>query len=386
MASPISIKIDGQEFSDWLSAEFSFSLDDGASTFQMTVSERWQGGFFDQWRRWQISAGSAVQVLINGNVVLTGYVDVHEPSLSATDHTVSIGGRSKTGDLVDCSVVSSDGYAWVGKTAAEIATDICLPFGIAVTSEVDLPTVPRFQVEVGTTAWDAIQQVAEKAGALIVPLKEGGLHFARTSTDALPFELSCPQGITVRHDHTVRFSDWIVTGQKHGYDGDAIASAQTSGEVQDAAITRYRPVIVQADGETEGVTALTSAEWRKSRSIGESLSATITLPTFENPDGDIWWPNQLVRVRSDPVGIDRELLISSVRYFFDGSSGTSCTLEMKHPAAYTPAPRPAPIRRRAVRSVSDKAGVDHFAAVDEIQTETVVSTKYTNIFKGVLDE
>ena len=366
MSSPIALRVDGREYSDWLSAEVRFSLDDGASTFQLTVSERWQSSFFRIWKPWQIQAGSAVEVFIHGTLVLTGFVDVHESSLTSDDHTVSIGGRSKSGDLVDSSVLHDDGFRWTGAGIEDICSEVCKPFGIDLTTDVDLPSIKTFQIDAGTTAWEVIRRLAEKAGALVVPKPGGGVNFERTSTTALPFVLGCPQGISVRNDISERFSELSVRGQAHGFEFEPIDAAQAQGDATDGAIERYRPRILSALGETDEGTAQQMAEWNKARAVGDSLSATVTLPTFKDPDGDIWWPNKLVRVKSEPVNLDRELLISAVM-FSVSENGSQCELELKHPASYTPKPQKGKsIRRRGATSTRVK---EPFAAVDEDRSQ-----------------
>lgn len=380
MSSPISLRINGEIFSDWLSSRFSFSLDNGASSFEFQTSARWASSFFSGTSAWQIPAQSPVEILIDGQLVLTGYVDSDAPNASAQDHVVSIGGRSKSGDLVDCSVVH-DSYAWTGKTPAQIAEEICRPFGVDVANETDLDVIPRFQTDSGTSAWDVIRQVAEKSGSLVVPVPSGGIAFQNTSSTSLPFELSCPQGIDVQNDFTGRFSDWIVNAQAHGYDGEGIASAQISAGVRDTAVKRYRPKLVTAEGGNDGLTALQIAEWRKARSVGESLSARVTMPDYKDPNGNIWWPNTLIRVSADRMDLRREMIVSGVDYSFS-SGGTQVTLALKHPAAYTPKPRAVRrLGRTTARDPIATVPTDAFAAVDD-DRETVTATNIESIFEG----
>lgn len=358
MSSPIVLEADGRQFADWLSAEFSFSLDDGASSFQMSVSERWQGTFFRIWEEWKIQAGTQIKVYIHGKLALTGNVDTHESTASAEDHTVSIGGRAKTGDMVDSSIIHDGGYRWESQPIQGIAEEIAKPFGIQVTSDVDLPTIRTFQVEAGAKAWEVLRQLSERSGALIVPQPEGGVRFERASEEVLPFTLHCHQNITVRNDYSGRHSHWVGSGQRHGYDGEGIEAAQINAEVEDTAIKRYRPITVMAEGENDGITVKQIAEWRKARSVGDSLSATVTVPTFLDPDGNIWWPNTKLRIRADRHALDREMLVSAVRYSVSGS-GTQCTLDLKHPASYTPRPQAKSF------SASGEKTASTFNAVDE---------------------
>ena len=47
--------------------------------------------------------GLACEVRLGGEVVVTGYIDDYEPDLTETTSTICVEGRSRTGDLVDCS-------------------------------------------------------------------------------------------------------------------------------------------------------------------------------------------------------------------------------------------------------------------------------------------
>nr|WP_249942232.1 hypothetical protein [Escherichia coli] len=42
---------------------------------------------------------------INGQTVISGWLDQVNQSISATRYQITISGRDKTGDLVDCSAV-----------------------------------------------------------------------------------------------------------------------------------------------------------------------------------------------------------------------------------------------------------------------------------------
>ena len=107
------------------------ALDSLASGFALTVTERSPEDGASA-AGWLAQAGAAVQIMIGGETVISGYIDVANPSMAATEHSISISGRSKAADLIDCSAEHGSG-TWTNKTLAQIATDLAQPFGVAIT-------------------------------------------------------------------------------------------------------------------------------------------------------------------------------------------------------------------------------------------------------------
>lgn len=89
------------------------------------------------------SRGAACRVLVDGLAVITGYVDDVRISCSASEHSVTVRGRDKTGDLVDCCAPSMQ---LAGASLAVIARNLCAPFGIEVVDAIGTEAVPGFKV------------------------------------------------------------------------------------------------------------------------------------------------------------------------------------------------------------------------------------------------
>jgi prophage tail gpP-like protein len=66
------------------------------------------------------------------------------------------------------------------------------------------------------------------------------------------------------------------------------------------------------------------------------VSAEITVAGWRQGDGSLWQPNQLVAVYAPWLGLDRDLLVSSVEFASDAHAGTTTTLQLVHPDAYLP--------------------------------------------------
>jgi hypothetical protein len=104
-------------------------LERATSDFELSVSERWE--LLADETVWQIPPGAKCEIMLDGELVLTGYVDAYKPTYDAGTHSISLTGRSKTCDFVDCSVLV-DGGQFVGMTVGAIAAELAQPFGIEI--------------------------------------------------------------------------------------------------------------------------------------------------------------------------------------------------------------------------------------------------------------
>src|SRR4029077_7785864 len=91
---------------------------------------------------WVIVPGSPVTILLDGEVVITGYVDSYAPRFDANSHGVEIRGRSRTCDFVDGAAIVPGGQ-FKQLTLTEIAERLAAPFGITVKSSAGMVEGPR---------------------------------------------------------------------------------------------------------------------------------------------------------------------------------------------------------------------------------------------------
>ena len=104
MKEPITLRIQGVEYSYWDSADIVSEAYNicRAFTVGMTVKAPGMGAFFDTFK-----PGQACEVLIGGDLICTGYIDQAPVNYTATSMQAQIIGHSKTIDLIDCTVAKS---------------------------------------------------------------------------------------------------------------------------------------------------------------------------------------------------------------------------------------------------------------------------------------
>lgn len=328
----VELKVKGGVFSGWEGMEIKTGIEQVAGTFKLDITERWPG----QDTPTPIMPGFACEVLLDGATVITGFVDSSNLNYDENSHSISIEGRDKTGDLVDCCAVHKSGQ-WKNRSLDKIAADICAPFGIKVIKQADVGTpFPSFNIQEGERAFEALDRMARMRAVLLVSDGLGNLIITRAGSQRIATELV--EGVNIKRakgkfDWKERFSHYVVKGQHRGTDGEpADAARGPTGKTDDAVIDRYRPMIVLAEDQGHIASLQQRAEWERNVRIGRANRATITVQGWKHAGG-LWRPNTLVRLRSPMLYADIDLLIAQVAYKLD-SNGTTTELELCRPEAF----------------------------------------------------
>lgn len=320
------LKVGGALYGGWKKISIRRGMEQISGAFDLSVTERWP----DQRAPRLIKPGDACQVLVDGAPVITGHVDDVDPAFDKESHGVTISGRDRTGDLVDCAAIWKTGQ-WSGRTLAQICADLAAPFGIEVVDTVKAATpFPTFAIEEGESAFETTERAARMRGVLLLSDGEGRLVIARAGTGRAGSALV--QGVNIlagegKFSQRERFSRYIVKGQSQGNDQRfGAAVAQQKGEAVDEAITRYRPLIVMAEDQGDGVSLRERAAWERNVRMGRGSRATITVQGWAHAGG-LWQPNQLVRVTSALLDVDEDLVVAEVALTLD-DRGTLAALSV----------------------------------------------------------
>lgn len=348
MSDVVALKIGGRVYAGWLAIGVEFDLDAGASSFDLGVTERWQG----QPDRWAIEAGAACEVTIGGETVIRGYVDALESSLDGESHKISVRGRSKAADLVDCSAIHKPG-SWRGRKLEQIAIELVEPFGLAVHVRADTGKVFRsFALQQGETVWAALQRLAAHRGLLIgsTPAGDVEIFSPRPSGESVRLVQGVhPLSISGKHDVSERHSEYLVKGQSSGDDqhhGRAAAGAR--GEARDPAVARYRPLLIVAEDQADAATCKRRAEWEATVRAAKAQEVTIVLPGWRTAGGALWQPQQAVDVTAPAAWMAGPLMVAGVKLEL-GEQGRRVTLRIVRPEAYTQLPVPEEAESSRVR-------------------------------------
>ncbi|MDH3000991.1 phage tail protein [Chelonobacter oris] len=207
----VELYLNGAICSGWESVSITRSLEAIAGSFELGIALRPEDDVS------VLKAGSAMKLKINGNTVITGYVDALRQNINGDSKEITISGRDKTADLVDCAVLHSSGQ-FKNQNLKQIAENLCQPFNIKVVWTATEPKssekIPVWQVEPGETVFDTLSKLARHKGVMVTSDVDGNLVFTDPSK-AVAGELTLGENLLsleLNDDWSQRFSLYRVIG------------------------------------------------------------------------------------------------------------------------------------------------------------------------------
>jgi prophage tail gpP-like protein len=333
------LEVNGERFEAWLSMSANTSIEQCASEFvmQVTRSDPVTASPI------RIPRGSECRVYIGDTLITTGYIDRVELSHSAEKKTVTISGRSKTADIVDCSVQQSASKpaTWKNRTVLQIATELCQPYGITVTCDIpDLSAIRSYTAAVGAKVFAVLEEICRSQRLLLTDTPEGNLLLTRIANQ-YGWTFTNPGNIksgSAFADGSERYSHYVVMGQSVGNDddwGELVSGVEA--EIDDSGdIGRYRLLVITGEKAMTKADAIARAKWEAITRAGRSVGCTIEVCGWRGSDGAPYEKNRLCYVSDIDLDVDGELLLTGVEFLIDVQKGQISRLTFAPPGAYEP--------------------------------------------------
>lgn len=324
----VVLNVGGGGYHGWENISIVRSIESVAGAFELSLSDL---GSEDGQAARTLALGGPCTVTVAGETVITGYVDSIEPEYDKALHRISVKGRDKTADLVDCSALNSPGQ-WEQRTLTQIAEDIAKPFGISVRARVFTgEPYEFFTLQRGETAFEAIERGCRRAACLAVSDGLGGLMLTRAGVDGGQAAVVLGENVLKARGHfsvKERFHRYIVLSQSPGNDFvDPKENAEAIGEAFDSGVRKERALIVFAEESEISVDLGERAVWEATTRYGRGRRVEVTVQGWRDGAGTLWSPNRMVRYRDPLMGIDEDMLIVSVALSLsDGGSTTTLTV------------------------------------------------------------
>lgn len=340
--SNIRLKVNGLSYGGWTSVRVSQSMDQICGSFGFSSSDKYPG----KPSNWQMSLGDYCEVEVEGTVICSGYIDDFPISYDANSHSIQISGRDKTADLVDCSFVDPTNSVkgeWLNQTVLKLIQNICNPFDISVVVDSSVSsdltgTVKRFSANQGDTAFDSILRLCKHKAVLPLSYGDGKLTLTRAgvkrAVNTLELGINILSG-DLSQSNKERFSKYIVKGTGNEDESlDLPSITEPFGEATDEVITRYRPIIIIAEGEITTGDCQKQARFEARNRAGRSRSIDYVVQGWLQSNKKPWEINSIVRVKDTNFSIDETKLISAIDFSYDDSSGELTTLTLVDKEAY----------------------------------------------------
>lgn len=353
MSDVVSVCANGVDLKGWTDVSITAGVTMAARSFTVGITFAWPQA---KDVLTAVNLGDRVEVKIGSETVLTGYIFSTPVSYGANSVIVSISGRSKTADIIDCCPIASavtkptsaadtpwanvgavpaagsvaqartpSVAQWKSKSIEQIAADICKPYGIEVVVETSTgDPISQHAIESGETCFESISRLLtvgqlfamdDEAGRLV--LTEPGAK--GVASGGLELGVNILTG-SIQRDAAEVFSDYVVEGQHAGTDEIFAADAShLSAEAIDAESSRYRLIVLPQSGamSPDLCRQIAQFEQRRRRALLRSVSYEVV--GWRDSSGQLWRPNTQVHVKDDFLGIDELLLLAEVTYLLSSS-------------------------------------------------------------------
>lgn len=329
----VELKVDGKIFSGWTSVTVNRSIETMAGYFDLGVNVQTSTDLSS------LAPGKPFTLSIDGQTVITGYTDGRRRQMGADSMKITIAGRDKTADLIDCAAIYKGGQ-WKKRTLEQIARDLCQPYGVAVRWELtdaeSAAPFSSFTLDHSETVYEALGRAARARGVLITSNAAGDLVFTRADeshSDRLVLGENL-LSVDFDEDYRDRFSEYTVKGhgRSNGKVGDTVDArtiASQKGTATYSAITRYRPMIILADSKIDAQSATARALREQRRRLAKSVTFEAQLDGWTRSNGQIWMPNILAEIDASKFAIQTgPLLVSKVVLTLDDREGVKTTLTL----------------------------------------------------------
>jgi prophage tail gpP-like protein len=354
------LSVRGQKFGGWTAIRVTRGIELMPGHFQVALTERYP----DQPKKMDIEPGDAVIVQIGADIVLTGWIDRVMAAIDTRGHHITVIGRGRCADLVDCSAFA-DNRQFLNRSVLDIATAVCAPFQIVVSQRdpgvpvlkrsnltADGQIIPQLNVNLTTTPWQIVEEMARFASLLAYENPFGNLILAQVGTAEAASGFS--QGVNVQSAASMlsldqRYSEiWALAlavdtslQLTPGLPTTAGTSEANKIAIEyDKEVPRRRPLVIISE-QGWGAWEITQrrAKWEIARRYGRSQAVTITADSWRDAAGDLWAPNTLAPVDLPALHLGgRKWLISEVSFVVDDYRGKVAEVTLMPKEAFTPQP------------------------------------------------
>lgn len=352
----VSLNINGNIFKYWKTVSITTELNTVASAFSVNAFSK-SSLMIDG-----LKSGRPVTVKIGEDTVLTGYIEQTPVSYSATSANVGIAGRSKTCDLIDCTVMvddpnisyekpntSNSNYVSCPQNAATeyknvaletIIAQLIMPYGIKLVNETKPLTKKRnFSAKHEDTVLKALQNLTSTENLLFYGNEKGDLVVTEkgklTADDALVLGQNILTG-DASFDASKIYKYYRAVGQDKGVTGKTghAASSHNYTAVDDN-VSRTRLLTKKVQGAADTAKCKVTAEGDRDYNRDQYFKITYKVQGWRQSTGKLWKINSLVDIKDDFLDIDtqksQKFLITRVVFNLTENEGMTTTLDVIPP-------------------------------------------------------
>lgn len=338
------IRVNNKKFTLWESASLTRSIERNSGAFRFTSTNTRPADF-------PVKKHDRVEIVLNGQTKLTGFVDNITASGSSRGQDVTVTGRDNTRDLIDSMVPNAAKSITTPTTLIKMCEFIIATLGADIgvinRSGVDLSFAQDVEINAdsGKKVIDYLVEFARKKQVYLVADGQGNLAIYRPSSSVGSTQLvQSDDGInnnilsySFEQNGATEYRTYLVTSQDNfGSDpsADPEGGVDRFGISVDLDVPRSRYFEIQSEESM-------SADELKSRSVEESnirkaqgFTYSVDVQGVTQNNGELWDFGLVVPVRDSVVGVNGLYMVKDVTYSVNVGGGTVTSLTLTRPEAY----------------------------------------------------
>jgi prophage tail gpP-like protein len=273
-------------------------------------------------------------LFIGGELYISGRCEKWDPNVGEDSTIMSIECRSRSGVIIDCPSQDS-ALNSKNQTLPQITDRMIKPFGLSATFPDDYTgsIISKSKRGISDKIYSYLQELAKSAGLIINSAIDGGLKYERANINGESI-ISLVQGeqplkgVTATYDGTARFSHYESISQSNGKAGNRNLEL-------DKSIPVFRPTIFDSKDTNQG-NIKNAAKWEKSRALARSAKVSVTIATWRDSKGRLFFENNIITLIAKNACIFSEtrFLIEKVSLQKE-SGGNIATLDLVTPESYS---------------------------------------------------
>lgn len=346
----MKLEINGIQYSNFVSASCTIQLDALSNTFSFEAA-------LPEGEPLPFKGGDPVKVLVDDELVLTGNIEIIEVDYDADDHTITVSGRDKTGDLLDSTLNADPDLIGENLTLKGVIEAVIKNIGsdIKVIDNVnprpyDL-TEDIASPESGDNAFAFIEKFSRKRQVLLTSDADGNVviekNTGQTAEGGIQHIIGADDNnvmsSTFRFDTTGRFNVYKFDSQlnpvalDNAGDTDLASLVNQSGRVSDDDIRVGRQLVLVAESPFSSTFDEARAKWELDIRRARGLIYSAVVPGFRVgvDTGNLWTTNRLYQIVDDYLGKSEPMLANSTTFTLDLTNGRQTTIGFVDEKAYT---------------------------------------------------
>lgn len=326
------------------------SLETASGDFRFAASNVGRN-FSGTQKTFPFNKGDECVIRVNSQKLITGYINEVSGTYSGDDFSMSVYGRDKTQDLIDCTIKGNLDLKSPVSLKTIIERILSLN-GIDDILVIENDATSQFSkselvgiANKGENAFQVIERCCRKKQVLLTTDEDGDIVLTRAGTTHYPVLLKNEYKATDNNIIEASFSDsdseryylYLVYTQGNLFSGITDAGIKSKkGQAIDSNIRNTRVLELNSNLSTDVQTNRDRAIWESNirRARGFQYNCKVR-GYFLDPLGNtILQPNRVVTVRDDMFGINADLLIKSCTYT-KSNEGSFTNLELVNKDSYT---------------------------------------------------